>query len=177
MSIACPYACRDHDGVSLSLTALRHENPVELSSGVSKSSYSACVKIGFILRTGKLSAWRRRNASTTASATSAFTTTRPECSDPSKPTRLTVTIRSSLGSTGQPSCHDAPRSAAVTVSTLELNGFGFPAGAAAWAGGGCGAPVVDGAAGAAMVEVVDVEVVEVDVDVDVVEEVDVVEGL
>src|SRR4051794_2620749 len=166
MSIAWPYACSDHDGDPLSFTALRHEKPVELSSGVSKSSYSACVKIGFILRTGKLSSWRRRNASTTASPESAFTTTRPECSDPSKPTRLTVTIRSSLGSTGQPSCQDAPRSAAVTASMLELNGFGFRAGAAAaGGGGGGGVSVVAGAAWRTVVEVVDVVVVDVDVDV------------
>src|SRR3954451_12374227 len=178
MSIACPYACSDHDGVSLSLTALRHENPVELSSGVSKSSYSACVKIGFILRTGKLSSWRRRNASTTASATSAFTTTRPECSDPSKPTRLTVIIRSPLGSTGHPSCHDAPRSAAVTVSMNELNGFGFRAGAAASGGGAGASSVLVGAAGGTVVDVVDVDVVDVDVDVVEVDvDVDVVEVL
>src|SRR3954470_17331572 len=156
MSIACPYACSDHEGESLSLTALRHENPVELSSGVSKSSYSACVKIGFILRTGKLSSWRRRNASTTASATSSFTTTCPECSAPSKSTRLTATSRSPLGSTGQPSCHEAPRSAAVTVSMLELKGLGFMAGAAA-SGSGVGAASVTGAvARGTEVDVVDV---------------------
>ena len=45
-------------------------------------------------------------------------------STPSKSTKLTVTRRRFSGLTGQPACHDAPRSAAVTGATAEANGPG-----------------------------------------------------
>src|SRR5262245_34476562 len=140
MSIAWPYACTDHDA-GPDVTASRQLKAEVLSASIEASSLPPYLSIGSTLRIGKCWAKSDENARVTGSTTSTCTMSTPVCTCPSNPQWRSVTRRSWSGPTGHPSCHDAPRSVAVT-GWVEASNVGT-----ATVGGGAGGAVAGGTVG------------------------------
>src|SRR5262245_7716113 len=111
--MAWPSACPDQDGGPV-VTAIRQLNADVLSASIEASSLAPYLSTGSIARIGNRCANNDEKTLATASVTSACTINEPLCTWPSNPQYRSVTRRSRSGPTGQPSCHDAPSSAAVT---------------------------------------------------------------
>jgi hypothetical protein len=111
--MACPYAWTDHDA-GPDVTASRQLNAEVLSASIDASSLPPYLSMGSMLRIGKCCANNDANTLVIASTAPTCTMSTPVCTWPSNPQKRRVTRRSWSGPTGHPSCHDAPRSIAVT---------------------------------------------------------------
>ena len=113
-SIALPKAWADQR-LGPRTDAKRQLNPDVLSAAIERRSLPPYFATGSMRRIGNRASYSRRETTVTAPATSRCTTIAPRCARPSKPTNDTCSVRSRSGPTGQPTCQEAPSSAAVTA--------------------------------------------------------------